>query len=508
MKLDLPRAGTDQPPLFTTLEECRTWHKALPLSNPIQAQAQLLRQLHLLNRYSLDGEIRLVMLEVLREAIYFVQGEGAKKFSGKPLPLNPPDQAALDTAHGLWQALSTGYLRCLEACQAGDVGVKPQSALICQRALATLVVDLNDLVRAGHKPDSAHWRLAHTVYANAEAMGVAKTPVTDAQHSSQPMSPANAYVELLLLAAAGLHELLLRHQIWVMRWARRWAGKVKVLSAMPELSTPGLPLCVDLDSSEPGGFKPLTGPGARWLETTELRRSLKKRLTLLAKGDPVNTPAHLGLGEDCQQPTCGEVLRRIYPRWVKGGILRRYERHPMKGVCRFVAGAEAIHYYLSGHQAFKPPGSTDTDDLRRQREQMATFGHVATHFDDDYTREHGYQLENWEVVEDWGLLDQSSGGLLLQRPLKQPGGRLGIGQMVAVQPVGTSGLLMGVVRWVQVSGSNLAAGVQLIPGEPVPAGVRGTGARTAQEKYKPAFLLPPLEALDMPASIILPPGSL
>ena len=79
--------------------------------------------------------------------------------------------------------------------------------------------------------------------------------------------------------------------------------------------------------------------------------------------------------------------------------------------------------------------------------------------------------------------------------------------MVAMQPVGTSGLLIGVVRWVQISGINLAAGVHLIPGEPVPAGVRGTGARAEQEKYKPAFLLPPLEALEMPASIILPPGS-
>lgn len=510
MKFDLPPTSTEQPPLFITHEACRLWQQALPLSNPIQAQAQLLRQLHLLNRYSLPGDIRLAMLETLRESIHFVQGEVAKKYSGKPLPLTPPDQAALDAAHGLWQALITGYLRCLEAFQAGDAGVqdslRAQAAMLCQRALGALADDQVDLVRAGHQPGSAHWRLAHTLYVSAEALGVTRTPVEDALRASQPMTPATAYAELMLLSAASLHEISPRQQQWVMHWARRWAGKLKIQATLPDLKTPALPLCVDLEGSTPAGFKLLTGPGVRWLDTTELRRSLKKRLILLAKGDPADTPARLGLGEDCQQPSCGEVLRRIYPRWVKGGIQRRYARHPMSGACRFVAGVDVIHYYLSGHQPFKPPGSADTDDLRRQRDELATFGRITTRFEEEYSRSQGYQLENWEVIEDWGLLDQSSGGLLLVRPLKQVGGRLGIGQLVAVQPAGTSGLLLGVVRWAQISGDNLSAGIQLIPGEPVPAAVRGTGVMATQEKYKPAFLLPPLEALDLPVSIILPPG--
>ena len=507
MKFDLPPTSTEKPPLFTSLEACKVWQKALPLSNPIQAQAQLLRQLHLLNRYSLSGDVRLAMLEALRETVYFVQEESEKKFSGKPLPLAPPDQAALDAAHGLWQALATGYARCLEAGLAGDEYLKSRIALVCQRALAALAEDQNDLVRAGHQPSEAHWRFAYALYASAESAGVATTAVEEVLHGQQPMTPAAVLAELMLLAAASLHELLPRQQLWVMRWARRWAGKIRIQATLPDLKTPALPLCIDLDSAAPAGFKPHLGAGARWLETTELRKSLKNRLTLLTKGNPADTPARLGLGDDCPQPMCGEVLRRIYPRWVKGGILRRYERHPMSGICRFVAGIDVIHYYLSGHRPFKPPDSITSDDLRRQREELATFGRIATRFEEEYSRNHGYQLESWEVVEDWGLLDQSSGGLRLVRPLAQAGGRLGIGQMVAVQPSGTSGLLLGMVRWVQVAGDHLAAGIQLIPGEPVPAAVRGTGVTAAQEKYKPAFLLPPMEALKLPASVILLSGS-
>jgi hypothetical protein len=102
MKLDLPPTGTEQPPLFVDLEQCRAWRKELPLSNPVQAQAQLLRQLHLLNRYTLAAETRLAILEELREPIHFAQTEQAKKFTGRPMPLAPPEQAAFDSVHGLW----------------------------------------------------------------------------------------------------------------------------------------------------------------------------------------------------------------------------------------------------------------------------------------------------------------------------------------------------------------------------------------------------------------------
>lgn len=509
MKLDLPPTGTEQPPLFTDLEKCRAWQKALPLSNPVHVQGQLLRQLQLLNRFTLAGDVRLAMLETLREPIQFVQGESAKRFSGKLLPLAPPEQAALDTVHSLWQALATGYLRCLDACLSGDAGLAPQVAMVGERVLATLADDHIDLLRAGKQPDSAHWRLAHAAYAGAETLGVADVLVEDGLRASQPMTAFAVYAEIMLLHTAGLHELTPRQQTWVVRWARHWAGKLRMLAEPPPQDSTAVPLCVDLASEAPVGFQSQGGAGARWLDTAALRQSLKKRLNLLAAGGEDNTPAKLGLGEDCPQPTCGEVLRRVYPRWVKGGMRRRHERHPFSGGCRFVVGVQAIHYYLSGREAFKPPGSggASTEELRRQREEIATFGRVSVRFKDEYSRSHGYQLESWEVAEDWGLLDQSSGGLRLVRPLKQAGGRLGIGQLVAVQPSGSTGLLLGAVRWAQVVGEDLAAGIQLFPGKPSPVAVRGTGVMADKEEYRPSFVLPPVAALETPASILLPTGS-
>lgn len=507
MKLDLPPTDGAQSPLFTDAEQCRAWLKGLPLLNPLQTQGQILEQLRLLNGLALAGTVRLRLLETLREPIYFVQAESAKKFAGKPLPLAPIEQVASDVTHALWQALLMGYLRCLEDRLAGGAERAPQTAQICQRALATLADDHADLLRAGRQPDSALWRFAHALYGSAETLHVTTQAVVDElRRGEHPATPATAYVELILLATASLHELPPRQQGWVMRWARRWAGKVSILPAEPPSLAAALPLCVDLENDAPPSFMPQSGSGARWLDTRELRNSLKQRLTLLARGDPADTPASLGLGADCTQPACGEVLQRIYPRWVKGGVMRRYERHPMRGGCRFVAGVEAVHYYVSGHQSFKPPGSASSDELRRQREELALFGRVATRFEEEYSQDHGFELESWTLVEDWGMFDQSEDGLRLVRPHAQAGGRLGIGQLVAVQPGGMSDMLLGVVRWTQLAGDGLVTGIQLIPGRPQAVAVRRTGVMAEPDAYQRGFLLPPVAARDLPACLVLPPG--
>ena len=135
---DLPSTGTEHPPVFSGTDECRAWLAAVPLTNPVQAQAQLLRQLTLASRYTLTATQRIEINELLREPIAFVQEETAKKFTGKLLPLAPPEQSAFDAHDALWHALLTGYLHCIAACAAGDATALPHAALACQRALLAL----------------------------------------------------------------------------------------------------------------------------------------------------------------------------------------------------------------------------------------------------------------------------------------------------------------------------------------------------------------------------------
>lgn len=506
--IELPPTGTEAAPHFTDLPGCQAWIGRLPMLNPPLAQKMLLDELRLLNAYALAALVRLELLEALQRPVRLIQEESVPLFAGKPLPLAPIEQEALETTHELWQAALTGYLRCLESLLAGDAGLRPQAALVCERALAILVDDFADLTRGGWWTDTKLWRFAHLLYSSAEMLGVAQEPVADpsrGEDGAPAISPTMVYVELALLATAGVHELAPRQQRWVMRWARRWAVKVKMSKFAPTLGE-ALPLCIDLSGDEPPRFLPYAGPGARWLDTTELQRSMKKRIVLLMRGDPTVTPASLGLGEDCTPPACAEVLQRLYPRWVKGGVQRRHTRHALSGHCRFVAGVDAIHYYVSGHQPFRPPGSISDETLRRQRETMVMFEEESPGFEEETSRELGFQSENWTIAENWGLSDRSEGGLCLTRPIEREGGRLAIGQLVAVQPVDSREFLLGRVRWTQRRGDMLVTGIQLLAGRPEAVAVRRTGVMAIPDLYRPGFLLPAVADAGQPVSLILPLG--
>lgn len=493
-----------QAPAFTDTAACRDWLAHAPLTDVVTVQALFLREINLLNRYEVAAAERLDILEALRDAVGETQDAFGRKFAGKPLPLTAPERAAFDACRALWHGLATGYMRCADACFAGDPAMKPKAALIFQRALAALAAEQLDTHRAGISPPAEHWRALHQLYAAAEQLGVAEREVVDAQRlNKMPGSPAAAYVEALLLAAAGLHEHGQRQIAWISRWARRWAAKVKVTAVAPAAATQAFPLCVDLASNRPAGYVPASNENVRWLDGIELKRSLKKRLQLLAQGE---APAKLNLGSDCVQPACEQLLKDVYQRWCKGGTHRGVERRPGSGACRFIAGAEAIHYYLSGRKPFKPPSASDIDLLRREAEEIATFGRVATHRDEHHSEEQGFAVEEWKLLENWHMVDASTTGLRISRPAGQGSVRIVPRQLIATCPADAESFLLGCVHWALVSES-LELGVTVFPGRPEPVALRGTGPAATGEKYRPAFLLPAVPALGQEASVVMAVGS-
>ena len=489
----------EQQPAFRDAEGCRAWLAGTPLTNPVQALAQLLRQLNLLNRANVDAGERLAILELLRKPLVQVQEEGARRFIGKPLPLVPPEQAAFDATQAVWRALLGGYVRCIESALAGNDQLRGHLALLVQRGLATLAAAQFDIYRACFQPTPDHWRTLHQLFATAERAGLATTEVVDqVRQGRAPSSPLAVYAEVLLLHAASPHELPARHLAWVARWAHRWSAKVGLATTSPE---PGRtkPLCVDLASKEPAGYAPATGDGARWLDASSVSKSLKKRLTKL---ENAAKRAELQLGEDCTQPACGLLLAQVYQRWCKGGSARRHERLAADGRCDLVCGTDAIHYYLSGRKPFRQPGHANDDALRREREELATFGHIAdTRLEACFSQQRGYQ------VEEWRILDESPAGLQASREASQSGARIGQGQLVASRPHVGQYFLLGGVRWAMVTGDGrLLAGIRVMPGRPDPVAVRGADAASTRESYRPAFLIPAVEALNSPATIVIPPG--
>jgi hypothetical protein len=523
MNFDLPATGTEQSPAFLNAITCSDWLGTVPLANAVQAQAMLLRQLNLLHRYTLPPPERFAILEALRGPVSDVQEDASRKFAGKALPFAPHEQAALESTLSVWHMLALGYLRCFVALLsehaeippapvlqakriliAGDAGLAARTALLVQRTVSVFADWQVDLCRGEQLPDPAHWRKLHQLLFAAETLGVAARAVNDpVRHGNAPTSALAAYGECNLLSAANPYELPARHLAWIARWARRWGSKLALLKTPPEdIRNRAVPLWVDLESDRPASYSPQSSNGSRWLETTELRKSLVARVTLLEQG---RAPAELQLGDDVTQPAAGQLLQRVLQRWCKGGVQRSHERHSASGGCSFVAGFEVVHYHLSGRQVFRGP-SRDDATLRREREEFETFGE-RNHRTESAGNEDNSGIENWEVMDNWRLLDESATGLRITRPLKE-GVRVGAGQLIAVKMKDSQSFTLGNLRWALREGDNsLAAGIQLFPGEAHPVAVRTSDLTGTRDSWRQGFLLPEIAALKEPASVVLPAGT-
>ncbi len=218
-------------------------------------------------------------------------------------------------------------------------------------------------------------------------------------------------------------------------------------------------------------------------------------------------PAELQLGSDVTQPAAGVLLQRVLQRWCAGGAPRREARHAASGACRMVAGYEAVHFHLSGRQAFRAP-SRDDVTLRREREEFETFGdrrHSMTAEAEVETDD--AHIENWQVMDDWRLLNESAVGLCIARPLRE-GVRIGAGMLVAIKADSSQPFVLANVRWaLRESSDSLVAGIRLFPGEARPVAIRVVDPDETVTPWQPAFLLPEIAELRQAASLMVPAGT-
>jgi len=491
----LPEFSADAHPEFTDHASCVAWLAELPLVNVTPSQIRLLDQLRELNRYKLPESERLKVLEALREAVYFVQAEQIKKLASKPLPLTQVERGIFGHVVALWQELLASYQRCLETGVAGKRD--GQTALICQRGLDCVAASMFDHCRIYHTFPDAYWLDLHQFYRRADEAGETATAVADSVKKTQ-VCCAEVYVRALLFMLADPNEQGQRQLAQIQRWLELWAQHAPVRRTPPaDQSLP--PLLLDF-SAATGAYREADANGrspSAWLDISDLARTLKKCVVLLRKGE---TPASLGLGEDCAMPGVEQLLVLLFRLWCEGKNARVQTRRSISTKAKVCSTLVSMHFHIAGGKTFRQPGHA-TQLTRRERDEIATFGHTSTRLEEAFVEAGGY------ATEDWLLQEESLSGLRIMRPAASSGGRYVNTQLIAVRPADANNFLVGIVRWLKTDDQDdLHAGVRIVPGVPRAVAVRPTGINAKKEPYVPALYCPALAALSSPASLILPPG--
>jgi hypothetical protein len=491
--LTLPLEPTDDraAPAFTTVPDGTRWLNQLQLTNIQLAHSKLLIQVNELNRFAMRASERLVLLEMLRETVEHVQNDYAKKLIAKPLLLSESEYMIFVSIVHLWQAMVTGYQRCLHDYLNGDKQVAQHGALLCQRCLLYSGLEIFEHLRTGYEFDLNLWHQLHSLFEFAESHNLHQTQVGDSLNTMQSFTNCcDIYLKTLLACDAHPAELT-RSQLKLLDgWLTTWSAEIHLERYYSVSVGDAHPLAVDLSSTL--GLQSATqlidNEHIRYLALVPLSKLLRVKMILLEQG--VN-PEKIGLGNVSNAEECAELLNFLHKCWCESHSIS------LRGL-RQVAQQEQVCYQpeeifgqLAG-TAFSQPYKTIT---AANREVVETFGSVSTASPKKYQ---AFTLENW-ILESDSLL----GAQLLRQQMA--GGRLAHTQLVALRPKDAPNFVLAAVTWLKVTRTGaLQMGVRYLPGTPEPVFIHPFGLNESNELYQPAFLLPAVRELSIPSSLILP----
>ncbi|MBB5018341.1 hypothetical protein HNQ59_001629 [Chitinivorax tropicus] len=492
--INLPTISTSMTPDFVDSKTCRQWLALLPMINVPQAHFELLEALVKFNRAEIPALDRLKALEMLREPASYLNDANAKRYIGRSLPMTSGERDIWQANVQLWRVMANGYKHCLKAAVDGDETVTEYTALSNQRSLRYLGLALREYAMACQEIPQELWEDLHGMYRVAER-GHSLRAVKDSMNNQAQASSCTAvYVQALLLDVAKPSGSSAKHLLWIEKLLDRWSSYVTVHNE-PPASTP-TKIMVDTGGS---GIlyqeKELKG-AARYLDTSQLAKSLSKRIKLLRMGE---TPTQLGLGDEFPGEVCEPLLLTCFQQWCKGGEERNYQRRPIKGSVEMALTMPAIHYFISGVPFDQP---AKPHEIKGQSiEAFQIFGHSVESAVKTVATGVGFPAERWEVF------DQSAMGYGLSKTAGT-GERVQQNQLVGIRTEDGGDMLVGMFRWlIQTLDGRLLVGIRMMPGIPKAVSVRATGlSPSGANMFVQALLLPGLAALRSEMSLLLPPG--
>jgi hypothetical protein len=467
--LDLPQIAPNARASCDDAATCAEWLASLPRLNAATTHAALAARLEELNGAHVAAAERLAILELLRGPIADVQIEQAKKFAGKPLPHSPQRREILASVTALWDALGLGYQRALQALAAMN-GDRASIALACHRAIDATARTMLAHAHAYVQPRPTDLARLHRLYAFAEQRGIAVQPVPDRlSRTGRSCTVTRTYAQALLLDASSPRERRPEHVELVDRWLGHWAPKIAVSPSAPRGSST-TPMLVDLATESGASRRERTGPTVRFLDVSEISRSLAKRVHAIKQG---KTPAEVGLEGDVEPQEALALLVALYRHWCEDQPRRAHERRNVNAPVCVCTGITATHFALGDRLADAnaaggaalPPASSET----------------------------------------WVLRDESIAGVgLIRRRDDSRAAPLGHGQLLMVRPEAGGAGMLAAVQWLQEApDGDLHVGARILPGIAQPVTAR---AAEPQESETQAIALSALAALAAPPTIVLPRG--
>ncbi len=486
---------------FSDARSCKEWLKSIPVGNVPQAQQIVLDALRIFNRaINIDPVERLTCMELMRDKTAFLLSEQRSRYAGRTIPLSSGDYAAWNVSRNLIGEMEEGYRRSWQDAAAPGAEAGDHAALVIQRIMRYIGLQMLIAGFIYRRFDPVLWTRLHQQWLEAESRGLTAKRVKDSIGSIDGNSSVlQAYTAVLMAQLANTHELMPRQIDFVDAVLKRFGHKVTISRDIPRAqpSASGMVYAVNLSTNAGAGYYATTALNAnsRVLDVSELSRSLRRRIKKLTEGEEpgaMDLPSDWGAHE-----ACGQLLR-LQHLWCEGGTARASATVPEERDAILAFGISETHFILSGNM-FEQPG-VKRELTRQEIADINMFGKVSEATIRARYADFNYGTETWRIV------DESRGAFRMMRPANSPRG-IAIGKLIGMKVNRHGAFYLGVVREiVEESEGNFIVTLAMIPGKPEATAVRAGGAIGSSSTYTQGFRLPPMEALKIPETLIIPTG--
>ena len=550
LRLAVPeRAPNPGVAAFYNPQRLKAWIESLPLGNPGKTGEELLKALQLVNRAEATVNQRYYFLGQCRPLIADLLETLSKQYAAAAVPLADKQRSAAELAHNLLTEMAYGYKIVILATANTASAEASRNTLIASvlytmHHLARLLMDTYSL----YAPEPKNlWLELHQIYRFAEKQGFLTATIQQDGKVSGVGSIDHTYRRILMLALANPYHLMQGEALLVFRELDNWASTCRITSLAPGTSPKGQ-LFMDLEKDAAPRYAParmnigLSGDG-RILDISGVLPILEQRTKELLVSSKT---------ESGQLNLAGRKLRNMYKRLAEAWGVRTErlsERKQRSTPIEIVVGISACHNFASNGTEFNPEISEielrkgaagnkgqglslmaagETPWINEDQVQRLSTGIVqprTSQFDADPMKDKDIWVKVYSTQAQFEhkkggsnvppvfertvcqFRDESRGGMAISCK-KAHGVRLIAGEVVGFKSEhspNTNDWSIGVVRWLRTSAKDkVEMGIRSLADDTMPVATRGIKGVGKDSEYFRSLLLPKMDPLQYPTTLITP----
>lgn len=425
-------------------KEAKRVLEALPANDPVKALDELMHWIESVT--AVEGfkpESRIQLLLMLDDAAQPRVRKLAKDYFAGIRPSRFQENRLWTALHGYWKQAGYAFARAVDQFVQGHKGVDAAKGLLPQLLVRTLrsFAQEDKWMHMRYGPiDLASWRVFNSVYAFAEAKGLAQSKAAVHPGVAGDSTPQLEFLKGAMFSVSAPDGLLpLEAEL-----AERLIAALAPRFALASAPASGLAFWIDLAKPmTPARLShaPQPGPGLRCFGAGPALAELHALAERVMVGAQV--PPEVNLGGTYEPQVVLDVMRHLEMYWSLQAPERKAQRHPVKSRLSVTHGYDGVVGVLGGSD------SLDFDNKNS---------------------------------ESWIVENVSTGGFGAVVP-QLKGDWLRVGVLLALQPEGGTNWVLGVVRRVaKTTGQEARVGIETLSKAPVMAQFAVSGAKSASEQ--------------------------